>query len=428
MKTICNYLALSLVVAIIFGCDKTGPAAQSDKQDPELAESPYNPDNPQTPALYPQIRITLSASDQAMRDASNNFGIKVFGLLSQKTDSKKDIVFSPLSLSLALAMAAEGAESDTYKQFTEVLGWGNLTREEIGAFYAKMIVGLEEADRMVSFLSSNSLWAAKDLSVKVPYTELLAKSFSAESYSVDFSLSETKDRINGWCAEKTNGKIQKMLEALDAETRLVLINALLFKAPWCCEWEIEVDRPFYGADNASKKDYLHTNGQFSYQAIEGMEVVGIPYGNGAYELDVILPEKDRSLKDVLTSSLPGIVRTLPEAVVDLSLPKFSLEYSTEDALPACLQALGLGLPFSSARADFSGISSEKLYISKVIQKTRVDVTENGTEFAAVSLVGMEKALPGAPMEKRIINLDRPFAYIIRETSTNTILLMGTLSE
>ena len=113
----------------------------------------------------------------------------------------------------------------------------------------------------------------------------------------------------------------------------------------------------------------------------------------------------------------------------LYLPKWSMSYSTEDALIDVLKAQGLTLPFDREQADFSGISPEHLYISQVIQKTQIDVTEKGTEFAAVTVVGMEKnsAVPVTP-PKVTVDVNRPFAYVIRETTSGTVLLLGTLSK
>ncbi len=427
-----NVLLIGLL-ACLCACETVSPVVQEEGRDPEeqlVPETPQAPDTPETPEYYPAVRIALTTADEKLRNASNAFGLSVFDQLLKADDGQKDVVFSPLSLSLALSMAADGAAGDTYKQFADVLGWGSLTREEVGAFYAKMIAGLVEADRQVSFISSNSLWAAKDFSLKDAYKEQLEESFAAESYSVDFSLPETLGEINDWCAAKTDGKIKKMLESLDARTRIILINALLFKAPWSLEWEVKAERPFQARQAAVKKDYLFADGQFSYRAFEGYEVVGVPYGNRAYEIDIILPKAGKTVAGLLASLQPDALRFLHSTPVELYLPKFSLEYSTEDALMGSLEGLGLKLPFQDGKADFSGISAEKLYISKIIQKTRVDVSENGTEFAAVTEInGAATALPGDEQPKKVVfDANRPFAFLIRETSSNAILLIGTLSE
>ena len=213
------------------------------------------------------VPIQLTRAEQTVRSASNDFGMKVFaGLLARSGD--REVSFSPLSLSLALAMAGEGAKGDTFKQFADVIGWGDATKEEIGDYYEKMMAGLVKTDPLVVFSSSNSFWVDRGLSLHDSYRTLLQRYFSAESYTVDFQDPVTVDKINKWCSDKTEGKIPQMLDRLNPLTRLVLINALLFKAPWSVNWDVKKDRDFKGTDGKTKKDYLHTINVLSYGEYE----------------------------------------------------------------------------------------------------------------------------------------------------------------
>ena len=142
------------------------------------------------PVAGDPVPIPLTKADEGIRDASNAFGLDVFGRLYAVRNGK-DVAFSPLSLSLAMAMAAEGAEGDTWKQFSDVLGWGAATKDELGAFYSKMTEGLVKADPQVSFSSNNSFWAAQDLSLRAEYKSLLERWFAAENYTVDFGNDAT---------------------------------------------------------------------------------------------------------------------------------------------------------------------------------------------------------------------------------------------
>lgn len=382
--------------------------------------------------LSPQVPIELTQADMRVRDASNDFGLGTFHrLYAQSKDG--NVAFSPLSLSLALAMAAEGAEGDTYKQFSDVIGWQASNKEEVGAYYQKMIAGLVEADRSVQFTSANSFWAAKDFPLKTDYTSLLTRYFSAESYSVDFTQPATREQINKWCSDKTDGKIPQMLESLDPRTKLMLINALLFKAPWQFAWDIKQNRTFTTAAGIQvQKDYLYVADKtLPYGNFGDFELVRAPYGNGAYTMDIILPKAGKTLAEILPElGSESINYGLKSSSVTLYLPKWSTDYSTEDALIPVLQDQGLTDPFDRDRADFAGISSIPLYINLVLQKVRIDVTEKGTEFAAVTVVGMLANGGVAPVTppKVTVDVNRPFAYTIRETSTGTILLLGTLSN
>ena len=379
--------------------------------------------------LTEPVPIELTKAEEVVRNASNDFGMKVFaGLLSKAKG--REVSFSPLSLSLALAMTAEGAENDTWKQFADVIGWGTAGKEEVGAYYRKMIDGLVKTDPLVSFTSCNSVWAAKTLTMYDTYTSLLKQYFSAENYSVDFSSYATLDQINKWCSDKTEGKIPKMLDDLDPATRLMLINALLFKAPWGLTWDIKTGRDFNGAAGKTKKDFLHTIHLLGYGEFEDFEYVSIPYGNGSYEIDVVLPKAGKTVQAILPKvNYEAFQYAYPGTEVDLYLPKWSTEYFSERDIPDVLTALGLTLPFDFNNADFSGISKEPLYIGSILQKVRIDVTEKGTEFAAVTVVGMLTSGIGPVTPKKVtLDLNRPFAYFIREKSTNTLLLAGTLSN
>ena len=378
----------------------------------------------------PAVPIELTKADAGIRDASNASGLDIFSRLYAVRNGK-DVSFSPLSLSLAFAMAAEGAEGDTYKEIGDALGWGEATREELGSFYKKMTEGLVKADPQVSFTSSNSVWAAPDLPLRDQYKQLLGEYFAAESYQVDFTAAATLKKINDWCSAKTDGKIPQMLQQLNPETRMMLINALLYKAPWAMEWAVKEKRDFRDeAGVNSKKDFLYTKGDYRYAEFDDCQAIALPYGNGAYEMVVFLPKAGYTVEKILPTvrEKGGTLRLYPETA-EVWLPKFSTEYCTENKLIPILKAKGMALPFSDA-ADFSGISAaEALKISLVMQRVRIDVNEKGTEFAAVTVIGFEKATAvGAPPKPVVFDADHPFVYMIRETSSNAVLLVGSLSK
>ena len=412
MNSMKKCVILLAAMALAAGCEKLGREGNLREED-----------------LAPIVPIELTKAEQTVRDASNDFGLSTFRKLYTGSG---DVAFSPLSLSLALAMVAEGAEGETYKQFADVIGWGEASHETVGGYYKTMVDGLVSADPSVLFTSANSFWAAKDLSRKQQYQSLLKQYFAAENYTVDFSLPATLDQINKWCSDKTDGKIPKMLEDLDPATKLMLINALLFKAPWRLTWEILKNRDFTTGNGAkTKKDYLYVKDQrMAYGDYGDFELVRAAYGNGAYTMDIILPKEGKTLAEAFSVvTAEDINYGLKTSDVTLYLPKWSMYYSTGDDLIPALKAQGLTLPFDKNQADFSGISDTGLYINLIKQDVQIDVTEKGTEFAAVTVVGMlaTGANPITP-PKVTVDVNRPFAYAIREATSGTILLLGTLSN
>ena len=380
--------------------------------------------------LQQSIPIELTKGDLGVRDASNDFGLRTFRQL-YADDRSGDVAFSPLSLSLALAMVADGAEGETYKQFADVIGWGDATHETVGGYYKTMVEGLKTVDPSVHFSSANSIWAAKGLTLKKPFESRLKEYFATENYQVDFTAAATLDKINKWCSDKTDGKIPKILDSLDPATELMLINALLYKAPWRHDWEIKKGRNFTTASGTkTKKDYLFIKDQsLRYGDYGDFEIVRLPYGNGAYTMDIILPKEGKSLAGVLAAIEPvDLEYPVGSAEVTVYLPKWSTYYSTGDKLIPALQAQGLTLPFTGF-ADFSGISDTPLLINMIKQDVQIDVTEKGTEFAAVTVVAIAtSAFPPVTPPRATVDADRPFAYAIRENTSGTLLLLGTLTK
>ena len=380
--------------------------------------------------LQQSIPIELTKGDLGVRDASNDFGLRTFRQL-YADDRSGDVAFSPLSLSLALAMVADGAEGETYKQFADVIGWGNASHETVGGYYKTMVEGLKTVDPSVHFSSANSIWAAKGLTLKKPFESRLKEYFATENYQVEFTEAATLDKINKWCSDKTDGKIPKILDSLDPATELMLINALLYKAPWRLDWEIKQNRNFTTASGTkTKKDYLFIKDQsLRYGDYGDFEIVRLPYGNGAYTMDIILPKEGKSLAGVLASiEAEDLEYPVGSAEVTVYLPKWSTYYSTGDKLIPALQAQGLTLPFTGF-ADFSGTSDTPLLINMIKQDVQIDVTEKGTEFAAVTVVAIAtSAFPPVTPPRATVDADRPFAYAIRENTSGTLLLLGTLTK
>ena len=212
------------------------------------------------------------------------------------------------------------------------------------------------------------------------------------------------------------------------------MSKLYFKAPWAVTWTVKPGRRFNaeaGARYNSKKDYLYVDDEeLSYKANEDFEYVGIPYGNGAYKMDIIFPKERKSLSGVLAGLKDDYYSGAARAKVTLYLPKWSEAFKAEDELLGALEKLGLRLPFSPD-ADFSGISEEPLLINMIIHKTQVDVTETGTEFAAATALTMvfgSANLPEPELKRVTVDLNRPFLYVIRETTSGAILLMGAIKQ
>ena len=373
-------------------------------------------------------KIVLTKAQEGVRDGVNAFGVEVFRHL-YAAGKGGDIVYSPLGLSLSLSMAAQGADGSTWTQFADVLNWPmDASHEDVAHFYKMMVTGLSEADPAVRFDSSNSMWVAKNFSVRPEFTSSLSDYYAADSYSVDFSIPGTLDMINEWVSKKTGGQIERMVETLNGKEQMLTFNAIVFNGPWRLEASRVGKDRFYGRKGNSRKEYISFSDLFYYSdSNPDFVAFRLLYGNGAFDMKVVLPAEDKSLDDIVQGMKTDFFRTLPFDVREgeIRIPMFSTSWDgTDDAIKAALNNMGLVLPFQP-QADFSGIHPG-LFITDVLQKNRIEVSDKGTDLSSVTEISYGET--GAPRESISVSANRPFLYCIRETSSNAILFIGVLTQ
>lgn len=375
--------------------------------------------------------IALTKSNEAVRDQSNDFSLKLFGELAA---SGKDNVFvSPMGVVMLNLMLANGAEGETYNQIVGTMGMDRLTKDEINAYYKMMYKALSRADKKVSFSLANSLWMKQDFSFNGSYKNVLKNVYSAEAYTVDFTKSATLDQINRWSDTKTSGMVPKILDYVNSGTILMLANAIYFKGDWTHPFKKEatVSGTFTSLDGTKQNVMYMCRGtkDLTGYADEEVCVVRMPYGNGAFYMEAILPATDDFASFVKGLSKDKLVKwgnNTTEAI-DLQFPKMDVGYDTGDALlTGALMNLGMTLPFSNA-ADFSGISKNPVNVDVVRQKAKITVDETGTVAAATGLTALRGALGHVSVITQM-HFNHPFVYMIRESSTGAILFMGSKVE
>ena len=368
--------------------------------------------------------IVLIKAEQDINTGVNEFGLKMYRSLY-----KKDQVFvSPLSVSLALSMTAYGARGATEQEMISTLGFGDATRDQVGDYYKKMVPALIEADNRTTLEIANSIWVKDVISLKQDYSKGVKEYFSAEIFSRNFSSASLIAEINKWCSDQTHGLIKNAADNLDPSTVMALVNALYFNGKWSNEFDKATNGKFtaLNSSTASAKMMSRT-GSYRYAATGGYQMVSLPYGNGAFVMDLILPEATsadafhNAVKGLTWDVYSNLINNERSSQVCVTMPVFKMEYDAE--LQDILAAMGMASAFTPS-ADFSGMTSDAaLMISKVIHKTLVDVDEKGTEAAAVTIVDM-KMTSGGPGNTIYFTADRPFIFAIRETSTNALLFIG----
>ena len=357
--------------------------------------------------------VKPTAADGSNADANIDFAIEFFKNTSKTVAQDENLVVSPYSAAVALSMLEEGAQGQTKAEFDDVLGGCLYQAENLG--------GGED----LTVKSANSLWISDDFSVRNRYVSLLEKYYDALVTTQNFNDPATVKEINNWCSENTAGKIDKIIDELSPNDVMVLINALYFNAPWAEAFDSKgtVDDVFHAVSGDKTVPMMYRKAKYDYAEYQGGQIIRLPYKGERYSMVIVLPPEGMSLSSVLPFVNTDVYNTamgmLSNKEVAFRMPKFRLE--TELVLDKALQKMGIKTAYSPA-ADFTAISeSGPLSIGTVKQKCYIDVTEKGTEAAAVTSVQVR--LTSVSVSPRM-TVDRPFIFLITDSQTNNILFMG----
>ena len=357
--------------------------------------------------------------DDAFKSAYDNFSVE---LLKKCFDGKSNTLISPLSVSTALTMTANGANGQTKDEMEKVLGSG-ISLDELNKYLSSFNDSLTSGEDF-SLKSANSIWFIKgnNFNVNNEFLQTNADLYHAEIYERAYN-SEIVNDINNWVTEHTDGMIDKLLDNGDKLSNIALINATAFDAKWETYYydNFVEDGTFTDTNGNEQSATMLISEESEY--INGDNCTGFikKYKGGKYGFAAILPDSNVSISDFVGSlngdKLFKMLQNTETANVVAKIPKFEYEYSAE--LSEALKALGMPTAFSDS-ADFSGISSDKLLISDVLHKTKISVTEEGTRAVAATGVVMSAAPDG---DKQVI-LNRPFMYMIIDNETMLPLFSG----
>lgn len=339
--------------------------------------------------------------------------------------SNENVCISPLSAQMALTMAAVGAEGETRSEILGCLQPG----DDLNAEANHIITEFEDNNDEYEARLANSIWINNTLEVKDNFLITNRELLRAEANAVPFN-NATVERINSWCSEQTNGKIPTILSELSPNDRMVILNSVYFKAKWKKQFNKNstTTEPFT-KDDGEVVDAKMMNQVFrtGYYEDEYVQVASKPF-ESRFEMLLILPKESIDYStaiDKVAESLTEYRSCMEQCELTLSMPRFRYEFAT--SLKPALSNLGIEKAFDN-RADFSGISDAPLYISDVIQKTYINVEEEGAEAAGVTSIYVGLMSAPRPAERKIMTLDRPFIYAIVDNSTGAVLFAGRVTE
>jgi serpin B len=382
-------------------------------------------------------QTTVAAAPQdlpALVAGTNAFSLDLFKTVRSES---QNVVLSPYSISTALAMTYAGANGSTASQMATVLHF-TVPQDRLPAAFQELAENLVSASasgapgKSFTLSIANSLWGQEDFPFLRPFLDVLQKQYGSPLRKLDFAKSSENARqtINDWVKDETKGKIADLLPAgsLDATTRLVLANAVYFKADWQSPFAHEEtsDRDFRLVDGSIVTvPTMAQTSSFGYAKAGAWEAVELPYQGERYSMVTLLPQASLadSLPGLTAGGLSSLLKQLTPTQISLEIPKWTYRsgFSLKDALTT------LGMADAFADADFSGMDGRKdIVIDDVYHKAFVAVDEKGTEAAAATGVVMRLTAVLTPAPQ--VKFDRPFLYLIRDRQTEAILFIGQVTD
>ena len=370
--------------------------------------------------------MVLSDAQYDLVKRNNNFALTLFSEMKGVGSN----VVSPMSVTYLMAMLANGAEASTREEIMTTIRAKDFDIDEMNAFYAYLIRRAKTADKQTTLNIANYIALNKEFKLKKKFASTIADSYQGAVESLDFTNPESTKRINGWCSEHTNNMIPTIIDQVEPSAVAYILNAIYFNGTWTDKFDKNNTKKeqFNGyTRDIMYVDMMHRNAKYYYTSNDVYSAVTLPYGSGAYSMTVILPNEGKFITDLTKTlnadTIASLRRNMEECLVDLKLPRFTTEMKLP--LKGIVAKLGAPSMFDATRADFSSFANGNVYVSEMLQKAKIEVSEEGTKAAAVTM-GMVKLTSMRPQEPRRVDFhcDRPFVYMIQDNYTGAILFMG----
>ena len=382
-------------------------------------------------------KVGLSETQSGYVDAGNAMAFKFL----QQLYSDENVVCSPLSLQYALAMVANGASGETLREITDFLGYGDSGIDSLNEYCKILLEQLPAVDLDVTLKVVDALLVNETCPLSPAFKEAVQNNYYAAVDNMDFSDSKyIAARVNDWAKRSTNGFIDNVVNEseISPDALAYIMNALYFKAAWAggdmfSKLDTKTDKFYLSDGTTCNVDLMYTIGKYKYAEMDGFKVLALPFADYRFYMYFLLPNGNNldglmdKLHDVSGREVNEVLTN--DAIVYAKIPKFTVESKYD--LSEQLQALGVVRPFIDGVAEFDRMFKADLsvYISKVIQKSKISVDENGSEAGSVTIVEMAPTAsePSEGEKPKTVRFtaNRPFVYLIGERTSGTILFEGT---
>jgi serine protease inhibitor len=365
-------------------------------------------------------------------EANTKFGWKLLSQIKQASGSQ-NFLFSPASIGWCLAMVQNGARGSTLDEIAAALETKGFYSKELNEAYAEWKKSWNAIDPKVQLEIANSIWARKGIALKPDFVAMNKNYFDAEVAELDFNNPSALTTINGWVKTKTRNKIDKIVDEISPDSVIFLINAIYFNGKWTKAFDATKTKEedfTTGSGSRKKTPMMHQRGEYQYLEQDEFQAVRLPYGNKRLSMDIFLPSEKIGLQKFLdlvaTDEWNQWAADFSESEGEIAIPRFRVEY--EITLNDALKSLGMKSAFDPQHADFGAMvsSTAKTYISSVKHKAFAEVNEEGTEAAAVT--STEIRVTSMPIARKPFQMivNRPFFFVIRDSSTNAVLFAGAI--
>ncbi|HOK53644.1 MAG TPA: serpin family protein [Armatimonadota bacterium] len=368
--------------------------------------------------------------DPNVVSAHSDFGFRLFHELN-KQQPNSNVFISPASLNLTLSMTCNGARGDTQEAMARTLGIQAIPLEQVNKANSTLIANLNAPGPGLKITVANSLWGDRSIRFNRSFVATNKQYYDAHLKRLNFQDPKAPQVIDNWVSKKTQGRIKRIVERIDANEFLILVDAVHFDGVWMNEFNeaLTKEGDFILSNGQKKRIPMMSNStMLRYYRGQDFQMVRLPYGQDRMSMLIFLPDKNSDLETFISKlnieNWQKWRNGMQESQVLITMPRFEIEYSAEEEMKTALTSLGMGVAFDAKNADFTGICSQGSWLNRVIHKTYLRVDEKGTEAAAATAA----ALQGLAVMPSLVEftVDRPFFCAIDDGKTGEILFMGAI--
>ena len=418
----------ALAIATLLSCNNTQDDITPDNP---IVDVPAEESVEKVENIISEGRINVPEKYLDLNSTTNNFAWKVFAEIL-KDHKSENVVFSPFSMAVDLAMLNNGANGKTSSEISSLLGLDGMSKSSINCYFNVLTEGLTQIDPTVKFVSSNAIWYARSITMKSPFIKTLKDMYLADTNSADLQTQKTVDDINKWCSEKTFGMIPTLIDDPSYMPNvLALLNATYIKAPWTEAFDklLTGQYRFTTENGPILTDFMVADKNIIWYKDNEMRMGFFNMGKSEkFDMFFALPAEGKSLEatyNYMKDNWDKLSDCRETQLVCVSIPKYETSFSIE--LNDYFQNLGCSSMFDALTADLNGITDSGVCIQSAFQKTKFIVDEDGAEGAAVS--GLKVNSVGeSTVEQPSLILNRPFIFGMREKTTGVIIFLGVVNN